>query len=374
VTYQKFPITRKEKEKHMTKASLILALVAAAPLASIAQSAFAAEAPVDQAEVQARQVWRETMHDLRAPESGCFHAAFPSTQWEKVECDEPSAYRSAPPRDTVGNGFDVVAQAPKGHFFTSVKGSFPETSGVKSEKGVGVALFGGGGVLGPNEYTLQVNTNIQHSAACDGYSYCRAWQQYVLATNSASLTTGKTTGKTEVFIEYWLFNYAVHESGANVCPRGFLDAGPDTSFGGPGEDCVQNSPGAVVAKGQIPITKLAELELSATAKHGGNDEATAIYGTHAYKASVKDSLTDISTVWSDAEFNVVGNAGGSRADFNSGSALLVKMALSYGSTTAPKCQPPSKNLGTTGETNNLTLISCGAEGGSKPEIEFVEEN
>jgi hypothetical protein len=119
---------------------------------------------------------------------------------------------------------------------------------------------------------------------------------------------------------------------------------------------------------------LAELELSATAKHGGNDEATAIYGTHAYKASVKDSLTDISTVWSDAEFNVVGNAGGSRADFNSGSALLVKMALSYGSTTAPKCQPPSKNLGTTGETNNLTLISCGAEGGSKPEIEFVEEN
>ena len=59
----------------MTKASLILALVAAAPLASIAQSAFAAEAPVDQAEVQARQVWRETMHDLRAPESGCFHAA-----------------------------------------------------------------------------------------------------------------------------------------------------------------------------------------------------------------------------------------------------------------------------------------------------------
>ena len=95
----------------MKKASLILAtLVAAAPLASIPQSAFAAEAPgkaVDQAEVQARQVWRETMHDLSAPESGCFHASFPSTRWEQVECAEPSGYRSARPTETVGNGFDV---------------------------------------------------------------------------------------------------------------------------------------------------------------------------------------------------------------------------------------------------------------------------
>jgi hypothetical protein len=356
----------------------LLSIAAVASFLSVVPlpSAFAASAPgtaVDQAEVQARQVWRETMHNLSAPESGCFHASFPSTRWDKVDCDVPSGYRSALPDQTVGNGFDVVAQAPSGHFFTSVKGSFPETSGVKSEKGVGVAAFGNGGVLGTNEYTLQVNTNIQHSAACDGYSYCRAWQQYVLSTNDVSLT-GKLTGKSEVFIEYWLFNYGVHEGSHDICPSGFLDVGKDTSFGGPGDDCVQNSPGAVVANGQIPITKLAELELSASAKHGGTDEATAIYGGDAYKASVHDSLTDISSVWSDAEFNVVGNAGGSRAEFNSGSALLVKMSLDYGSTTAPKCQPPSKNLGTTGETNNLTLIECGVEGGSSPEIEFVEEN
>ena len=343
-------------------------------------SAFAADAPgkaVDQAEVQARQVWRETMHDLSAPESGCFHASFPSTRWEKVECGAPSTYRSALPttrrgEQTVGNGSDYVAQAPKGHFFTSVKGSFPETSGVKSEKGVGVSAFGDGGVLGPNEYTLQVNTDFHNTAACDGYSYCQAWQQYVLSTNADSLTSSKLTGKTEVFIEYWLINYGVYEGGANVCPRGFLDVGRD-SFG-PGDDCVQNTPATEVHSGQIPITKLADLELSGSAKHGGTDEATAIYGSDAYKASVHDSLTDISTVWSDAEFNVVGNAGGSRADFNSGLALLVKVALSYGSTSAPKCQPPSKDLGTTGETNNLSLGDCVAEGGSTPEIEFVESN
>jgi hypothetical protein len=361
----------------------LLSIAAVASFLSVVPlpSAFAAEAPdkaVDQAEVQARQVWRETMHDLSAPESGCFHASFPSTQWEKVECAAPSAYRSALPttrrgEQTLGNGSDYVAQAPKGHFFTSVKGSFPETSGVKSEKGVGVSAFGDGGILGPNEYTLQVNTDFHHSAACNGYSYCLAWQQYVLSTNSVkSLTDPVPTGKTEVFIEYWLINYGVDEGGANVCPKGFIDDGKD--FTGPGDDCVQNTPAAVVAKGQIPITKLVDLELSGSAKHGGTDEATAIYGSDAFKASVKDSLTDISTVWSDAEFNVVGNAGGSRADFNSGSALLVKMALSYGSTSTPKCQPPSKNLGTTGETNNLSPVECAAAGGSKPEIEFIEEN
>jgi hypothetical protein len=50
------------------------------------------------------------------------------------------------------------------------------------------------------------------------------------------------------------------------------------------------------------------------------------------------------------------------------------MALTYGSKTAPKLQPPSKRLGTTGETNNLTLIEGEAEGGSKPFVEFLEEN
>ena len=145
-------------------------------------------------------------------------------------------------KQTVGNGADYVAQAPKGHFFTSVKGSFPETSGVKSEKGVGVSAFGDGGVLGPNEYTLQVNTDFHYSAACDGYSYCQAWQQYVLSTNADSLTSIRLTGKTVVFIEYWLINYGVDEGGANICPRGFLDL-VVMSFG-PGDDCVQNTPAA----------------------------------------------------------------------------------------------------------------------------------
>jgi hypothetical protein len=358
----------------------LLSIAAVASFLSVVPlpTAFAAEPngkAVDQAEVQARQVWRETMHDLSAPESGCFHASFPSTRWEKVECAAPPANRSGIPTikggaQTVGNGADYVAQAPKGHFFTSVTGGFPETRDVESEKGVSVD--GQGGILGTNEYELQINTDIHNSAACDGYSYCQAWQQYILSSNYVSIF-GKPTGKSAVFIEYWLFNYGVDEGGADICPKGFLDVGIHGGDG-PGDDCVQNSAAAVVHSGQIPITNLGDLELTGTAKQGGTDEATAIYGADAFKASVKNSLTDISSVWSQAEFNVVGNSNRSRADFNSGAGLLVGMLLKYGSTTAPKCQPPSKDLGTTGETNNLSPDGCAVKGGSKPEMEFIEEN
>jgi hypothetical protein len=293
-----------------------------------------------------------------------------------VECAAPPTYRSAPPTSKsgaqeLGNGRDVVAQAPHGHFFSSVKGSFPKSAGIKAEEGV----FQNGEVFGPNEYTLQLNTNFDpHSAACDGYSACYSWQQYVISSNAEpSFTHPKLTGKTEVFIQDWLENYGVDEGGANICPSGFFDTGKDSE--GPGDDCVENSPSVVVYNGQIPITNITDLELSGTVKKGGSDEVTATYKGHAYKTSVKDSRTDLAGAWSDAEFNIVGNGGGSQAVFNSGSGLLVKMALEYGSTSEPKCQPPSKFLGTTGETNNLSFYACGdIEGGSSPQIEFIEEN
>jgi hypothetical protein len=362
--------------------TLITALSTGSLIASAQEySRLAAGAPdkaLDPAEAQARQAWRETMHTLPAPASGCFHASFPNTQWEEVECGEPTGYRSALPSstspNTVGNAFDYVAQAPSGLLFSAVLGEFPAGRDVNSEKGVGVAAFHDGGVLGPNEYTLQINTDIHHSAACDGFPRCLAWQQYVLSSNYVSLTS-KPIGKTAVFIEYWLINYGVHD-GSDICPAGFLDGGADGS--GPGDDCVQNSPAVVVHNGILPITALKDLALGATAQHGGTDEAVAFYGKDSYKISVHDSLTDISTVWNQAEFNVFGNAGGSRADFNSGAGLEVALFLDYGSSSKPTCQPPTKDLGTTGETNNLSLLKgCVAEpgsGGNSPYIEFVEEN
>ncbi|HEY4009124.1 MAG TPA: hypothetical protein VGM11_03155 [Acidobacteriaceae bacterium] len=313
------------------------------------------------------------MHHMAAPQQGCYHASFPSTEWEKVDCAAPPAYQSARPnlRQTVGNGYDYVAQAPSGHTFSSVVGSFPTVTDVTSEKGANVP-FGNGessGITGTNQYTLQVNTNIVNTAACAGYSGCYAWQQYVISTDTpVSLTSNQLSGKTEVFIEYWLINYG--SSTRASCPSGFLNAGADST----GVDCVQNTPATVVYNGQLPATQLASLQLSGTAAAGGTDRATATYGTEAYTASVADSYTDISSKWTQAEFNVVGNAGGSRADFNKGASLTVKVAVTDGSTTAPSCVSPSSYDGTTGETNNLTLKSCSATGGSTPYIEFTESD
>jgi len=327
---------------------------------------------------QARESWHLVMHQTPAPAEGCFHASFPSTQWEKVECAPAPAYRSALPKvkdleQVIGNGSDFVAETPSGSFFSSAVGSFPTVTGVTSEKSVGVPAFGDGGILGTNEYTLQVNTNFFHSAACGSYSGCFAWQQYVMSTNTpVSLSSSSLTDDTEVFIEYWLINYGKHSrSGANICPSGFLDAGEYP--GGPGDECVQNTPATLIYKGQLPITDLAGETLSGSAKSGGTDAATFTYGGDAYTATVKDSYTDIASGWSEAEFNVLGNAGGSEAKFNtSGVSITAKIALTYGSTSAPTCLSPSSEAGTTGETNNLTAGSCTATGGSAPSIQFTE--
>lgn len=357
------------------------AVVAGLASVSLLPAAFAGqsrEEAVDAVTAQAQEIWRGTMHQISAPDKGCYQASYPETRWEEVQCAERPAYRSALPKrtsreQTVGNGYDYVAQAPSGRLFSSALGTFPTVSGVKTEKSVGVAAFGGGGILGANEYTLQVNTNFYDgSAACNGYSGCFAWQQYVMSTNTpVSLTSNQVTNKTEVFIEYWLINYGV-DNGSNICPAGFIDGGADAT--GPGDDCVQNTPATVIANGQLPITDLASLKLSGSAKAGGTDAATVTFGTHAYTATVKDSYTDIASGWTQAEFNVLGNAGGSKADFNSGSSVTVKVAVTDGSTATPSCVSPSSYDGTTGETNNLTLGKCTAAGGSSPYIQFTESD
>jgi hypothetical protein len=361
----------------------LLHIAAVAGFLSVVQlsSAFAAQTAdegVDHAEAQARETWRGIMHETSAPSEGCFHASYPSTQWQEVECAEAPGYRSALPgarnrEQRVGNGSDYVVQVPSGRLLNSASGSFPKVTGVKSEKSVGVAAFGGGGILGPNEYTLQVNTNFDsHSPACDGFSGCLAWQQYVMSTNTpVSLTSNKLTNKTEVFIEYWLINYGV-DNGSNICPKGFIDGGPDSE--GPGDDCVQNTKATVISNGQLPITDLASLKLSGSAKPGGTDAATVTYDSEAYTATVSDRLTEIASGWTQAEFNVLGNAGGSKANFNTGSSVTVKIAVTDGSTAAPTCVSPSKDDGTTGETNNLTLGKCTTASGSTPSIEFTESN
>jgi hypothetical protein len=321
----------------------------------VLRPAVAAEAVTD-AESAARENWRAVMAHNPTSAEGCFSASYPSMVWEAVEC------KVAQPRfhpvhvkpangaaDVTGNGVDYVAKA--AGLITETLGTFPTVTGVKTEKSVGVAAFGGGGILGPNEYTLQVNSNYTGTtSACAGHSGCTVWQQFIYSPDY------NTQGEAAVFMQYWLIGW-----GSSKCPSGWGSDG--------GGDCYKNS--SYVAAPDEPITSLAKLTLSGSAAAGGNDTVVFNNGTKAYSITGKDSVVDIASVWNESEFNVVGNAGGSRADFNSGSSITVKVALTDGSTAAPTCVA---NAGSTGETNNLNLGKCSASAGSTPSIQFTESN
>lgn len=300
--------------------------------------------------------WRDLMASIPTPDEGCFHVSYPDTVWEKEDC-KTNPGRAHPVRrrpaddeeEIVGNGNDYVAYA-KG-LITLASGGF-SVSGVTSEAGVGVAGFGGGGILGPNEYSLQINSNDRETtSACAGHSGCKVWQQAVYSPDY------NTKGEAAVFFQYWLLDW-----GSSACPTGYWRASKGSS------NCLTNS--AYKTAPDVPITKLGELGLMATAAAGGNDQVMFTYGSDAYAISAKDSILDISSVWNKAEFNVVGNAGGSRADFNNGTKIAVTLIVFDGSTAAPTCLAGG---GTTGETNNLNLGSCTA-GGGIPNIQFTESN
>lgn len=304
-------------------------------------------------ESAARASWRATMKQVPAPDKGCFHASYPSLAWETVDCTV------APPRnpthakvkegepEVVGNGADYVAEA-KG-LISSAAGAF-NISGVKSEKSVGVAAFGGGGILGTNEYSVQLNTNDRTStSACAGHSGCTVWQQFVYSTDYIG------AGTAAVFMQYWLLNW-----GSSACPSG---------WGKYGSDCVVNSPLAPAP--DIPITSLGELELATSVQAAGFDSVTLYYGSDVVTMTWFDVMLDIASVWNKAEFNVLGDAGGSQAQFNSGTSIKVILSIYDGYSTAPTCLA---NAGTTGETNNLNLGSCTASVGffGIPLMEFTE--
>jgi hypothetical protein len=327
--------------------------IAAAALISLCCFQSVSVGQTADADVAAHDAWLAVISNAD-PGEGCFQASYPDTDWRQVECKElhPRVHTVVhkPGKGMVaGNGNDYVAQSPG--LTSGALGTFPTVTGVKTERSVGVAEYGDGGILGPNEYSLQLNTNFTGTtAACDGHSGCVVWQQFIYATDYA------VEGEAAVFMQYWLIGW-----GDSACPNG---------FGSDGEgDCYGNS--NYVSAPDVKPTSLAALSLSGTAISGGNDTVKFTDGSTAYSVSGGDSVLDISQVWKQSEFNVVGDAGGSRADFNKPVSITVKVALTDGSTSAPTCVA---DAGTTGESNNLNLGKCSTASGSSPYIEFTESN
>jgi hypothetical protein len=323
------------------RAAVAVALLSGLPLT------IASAGPADDAaEAQARESWRGNIVRTAVPEKGCFYASYPSTAWTKVACtvapDRPyvprkSSVAQTSVAQTVGNGNDYAAQV-SGTISEAV-GTFPSVTGVTSENGIN----------GANSYSIQLNSNFM-SSSC-GFlqiQFCQRWQQFVYSSGAGA-----------AFMQYWQIKAGFFDL---VCPSG---------WGSDGEgDCYTNS-AAVTVPSQV-ITQLPNLKLSGAAVSGGNDTLVFTTEAEAYSTSGEDSVNNLATGgWDEAEFNIVGDGNGSAATFNTGTSITVNIAVTDGSNAAPTCLA---NAGTTGETNNLTLGSCTATGGSPPYIQFTESN
>jgi hypothetical protein len=303
-----------------------------------ASLSFAGEVPSG-AEARNQEIWREAIAQTEVPAEGCFQASYPSLTWNKVECavapNIPYTPRRGLMSQTVGNGDDYAAEVTSG-LITKTVGSFAKVKGVKTETGL----------LGANDYSIQLNSNFMNTATCKGASNpakCLDWEQFVYSS-----------GYNVAFMQYWLINWN------KTCPSGWFSYS---------NDCYTNSNGVTVA--EEAITKLKTLKLSGSAKNGGIDTLVFTVGKVAYSTTGSDSVVDLATAWTESEFNIIGDGNGSEANFNSGSSVTVKVAVSNATKNAPTC---AANSGTTGETNNLNLGSCSGTGGSSPYIEFVESN
>jgi hypothetical protein len=309
------------------------ALGAATLSPAFAQTA-APEVATVGAEALMQENWRETIARTNVPHEGCFQADFPNAVWVEANCtvapDKVYIPHGHGGPQTVGNGVDYAAAV--SNLMSAAVGTFPTVTGVTSEKD-GSA----------NVYSIQLNSNFMSTAACNGHSGCLAWEQFVYSSQEQA-----------AFMQYWLIDYG------NSCPSGW------NSYDG---SCYKNS--AAVSVPKQAITSLAQLKLSGTAVSGGNDTLVFTTPTRAYSTTGKDSVTYLATAWKQAEFNIIGDGGGSKATFNKGSSVTVKVAVTHGSTAAPTC---ASNAGTTGETNNLTLGACSGVAGATPYIQFKESN
>jgi hypothetical protein len=311
-----------------------------APLGAIPGAVLADGGDDETADVQA--AWRDEIAHTPTPAVGCFEAEFPSTDWVEVGCVEApdTPYVPGPGSGSGGGGGGLAGPLHDGAAFvntllTDAKGSFPSVTGVTHESDDGVS----------DVYSLQLNSSPRMvTVRCLHHIGCHVWQQFIYSS-----------GGRAAFMQYWLLGWN------NLCPVGWTAR--DT-------DCWKNS--AAVAVPQVSILNLSKMSLSGSATVNGNDQLTFTGPSHAYSTSGLDSVLALATAWRLAEFDVLGDGGGTQAVFNAGSHLTAKILVHPTAGGTVGC---SELAGYTSESNNLTLgPTCTTFNGTNPYVTFTESN
>jgi len=359
---------------------------------------------------QIREVWRKSMAQKALPNNGCFQAQYPSTEWHEVQCGRPSPYfnqgkKGGTVPDFVGGidgggSNDYVAQATGPTPISSSTGSFPSIAGGSSANSESGYLPGTGEPYVPctgpncvnNIFTLQMNSqspvnssdgSLFYTPACNdapnGVARCSGWQQFLFSTTqgpapvgSQQSTPGAPGTTPGIFIEYWLYGYG------SPCPNlpSWANAqdnpsSPLWSNDGAG-DCILNGPVSYFPPQTAADLPYLVMTSSVTAS---TDKLTlANTNTGAMAAYQEPNVLSLGQVWSEVEFNIVGDGGLRDATFTSPTVLVVETSIEDSSSLPPNCIP---NDGTTGESNNLNFAPtatpvCCAVGGGNPSIRFME--
>jgi hypothetical protein len=316
-----------------------LAGIVVAGIVGCACFAAGAQAAPDIAALQ--QSWRATISHTPTPAQGCFEATYPLTVWRQTACVTAPSRPYVPATgthggaQTTGDGNDYALVSPT--VASAMVGSFPKAKNLNTESDGG-----------QNVYSIQLNSNFmsndQACATANVPANCQGWLQFVYSSSEH-----------QSFMQYWL----IHYSGGSVhCPSGW------NTFS---TDCWKNSAGKGTP--QEPIADLPQMSMSGTAVAGGVDTLVFTDGANAFSTTGQDSVMFLGNGWTESEFNIIGDGGGSAATFSAGTKLTVKIDVTNGSKAAPVCQA---NDGTTGETNNLTLGKCKVKAGKKKKLPFVQ--
>ena len=161
--------------------------------------------PKDTAE---KEAWHTRIVAHKLPQSGCFVASYPDSEWKASPCVKAPSRMNEPvrkkrhtgkdlvlPELTTGAGADLVAQA-VGGTITSAEGSFLRTLNLQTVKSVSPS---GGTTYGT--FPLQLNPEPVQTYACAHATHpfsCTGWQQFLFVTSEKHAYA---------YMEYWLLGY-----------------------------------------------------------------------------------------------------------------------------------------------------------------------